>query len=135
MSGVHIYRKPDLRSERARLEAVVDGLRRQQEKMMKRIKDQRQELDGSLKKVLEQLMNFNKVYEDLIQKKESKLFAESMNDKVLRRVLDCLDQTEDDGWEFVTEVNGVKVHRKFMPTLDGRMSKYVCVKVRRKESA
>jgi hypothetical protein len=45
-------------------------------------------------------------------------------------VLDCLDETEGDGWEFVTEAKGVRVHRKFLPSIDGRVSKYCCVKVK-----
>lgn len=49
-------------------------------------------------------------------------------------MLDCLDETEADGWEFVTESRGVRVHRKFLPSLDGKVSKYCCVKVRRRRS-
>eukprot|EP00624_Nannochloropsis_granulata_P000143 evm.model.NODE_1050_length_13595_cov_28.766165.2 len=35
---------------------------------------------------------------------------------------------EADGWEFVTETNGVRVHRKSLPSMDGKLSKYCCVK-------
>ena len=45
-------------------------------------------------------------------------------------MLDCLDQTEEDGWEFVVHSKGVRVHRKTLPSIDGRLSRYCCVKVR-----
>jgi hypothetical protein len=51
---------------------------------------------------------------------------------VLKRVLDCLDQTEADGWEYVTTSKGVTVHRKILPGLDGKMTNYCCVKVRKR---
>lgn len=44
-------------------------------------------------------------------------------------MLDCLDQTEADGWEYVTTSKGVTVHRKILPGLDGKMTNYCCVKV------
>lgn len=47
-------------------------------------------------------------------------------------MLDCLDQTEADGWEYVTTSKGVTVHRKILPGLDGKMTNYCCVKVRRR---
>lgn len=120
--------KPDLRKERARFEGMVEKLREQQEKMMRQWSAQRGDLDATLKRLMEQLLNFNRLYDDLIARKESNLYAESLNDKVLRRVLECLDQGEEDGWEFVTETKGIKVHRKNLPSMDGRVSKYCCVK-------
>ena len=39
-----------------------------------------------------------------------------------------MDESEEHGWEFVTERKGVMVHRKFMPALDGVMSKFCCVR-------
>lgn len=120
--------KKQLRSERARLEGVVERLREQQERMTRQWTAQKGELDLSLKRLLEQLLRFNRLYDDLIARKESNLYADSLNDKVLRRALECLDQGEADGWEFVTETNGVRVHRKSLPSMDGKLSKYCCVK-------
>jgi hypothetical protein len=120
--------KTDLRRERARFERLVENLKQQQEKLMGQFSQQRGEMDASLKKLLEQLKGFNRLYDDLVARKESTLYAEAMNDKVLRRVLACLDETEADGWEFVGETQGVRVHRKNLPALDGRLSKFACVK-------
>jgi len=120
--------KAQLRSERARLEGVVEKLREQQERMMRQWAAQKGELDHALKRLLEQLLSFNRLYDDLIARKESNLYADSLNDKVLRRALECLDQGEADGWEFVTETKGVRVHRKSLPSMDGKLSKYCCVK-------
>ncbi len=120
--------KTDLRRERARFEDLVEGLKQQQEKVMGQFSQQRREMDASLKKLMEQLKGFNRLYDDLVARKESSLYAEALNDKVLRRVLACLDETEADGWEFVGETQGVKVHRKNLPALDGRLSKFACVK-------
>jgi hypothetical protein len=120
--------KKQLRSERARLEGIVERLREQQERMTRQWTAQKGELDLSLKRLLEQLLRFNRLYDDLIARKESNLYADSLNDKVLRRALECLDQGEADGWEFVTETNGVRVHRKSLPSMDGKLSKYCCVK-------
>ena len=119
----------DLRRERARFERLVDSLRQQQERFMAQFSSQRRELDASLKKLLDQLMRFNRLYDDLVARKESTLYAEAMNDKTLRRVLACLDETEADGWELVTDSGGVKVHRKNLPAMDGRMTRFCCVKV------
>lgn len=124
----HTCSKTDLRRERARFEGLVENLRQQQEKLMGQFSSQRRELDASLKKLLEQLKGFNRLYDDLVARKESSLYAEAMNDKVLRRVLACLDETEADGWEFVGETHGVRVHRKNLPALDGRLTKFACVK-------
>lgn len=120
--------KKQLRSEKDRLEGVVERLREQQERMMRQWTAQKGDLDLSFKRLLEQLLRFNRLYDDLIARKESNLYADSLNDKVLRRALDCLDQGEADGWEFVTDTNGVRVHRKSLPSMDGKLSKYCCVK-------
>jgi hypothetical protein len=120
--------KAGVRVERARLEGVVERLREQQERMLRHWSHQRGELDATLKRVMEQLLNFNRLYDDLIARKESNLYADSLNDKVLRRVLECLDQGEEDGWELVSDAKGVTVHRKNLPSMDGRVSKYCCVK-------
>lgn len=120
--------KAGVRVERARLEGVVERLREQQERMLRHWSHQRGELDATLKRVMEQLLNFNRLYDDLIARKESNLYADSLNDKVLRRVLECLDQGEADGWELVSDAKGVTVHRKNLPSMDGRVSKYCCIK-------
>jgi hypothetical protein len=47
---------------------------------------------------------------------------------VLKRVLDCLDEGEAQGWELVTDKKGVKVHKKTMASITGKASRYCCVK-------
>jgi len=44
------------------------------------------------------------------------------------RVMSVMDEQEEHGWEFVTQRKGVMVHRKFMPALNGVMSKFCCVR-------
>jgi len=39
-----------------------------------------------------------------------------------------MDETEAHGWEHVTHRRGITVHRKFMPALNGVMSKFCCVR-------
>jgi hypothetical protein len=39
-----------------------------------------------------------------------------------------MNETEAHGWEHVTHRRGITVHRKFMPALNGVMSKFCCVR-------
>lgn len=54
--------------------------------------------------------------------------VESLNEHVLERVLNCMSEDEKHGWEFVASRRGITVHRKFMPTWNGIMSKFCCVR-------
>lgn len=80
-----------------------------------------------------QVLRSQRLYEELVLRKESRLYVEHMNDKALKRVLDCLAETEEEGWELVAKKDKgeVVVYRKCMPGLDGKPSKFHCVKVGR----
>lgn len=75
-------KKPEVRDERLRWEEALELLKLQQEKMLKGLSGQTAEMERSLKVLREKLMTFNQMYEDLITRKETKLYVETMNDKV-----------------------------------------------------
>jgi hypothetical protein len=108
---VGVIRKGDLRAEKKYLESMVALVRSQQDRMLRDLGHQRKDMEMTLKQLRDQLFRFNKVgqphclsarrgrfngrpvadgggvlvvqmYEDLIFKKETKLYIESMNDKV-----------------------------------------------------
>ncbi|EWM20404.1 START-like domain protein, partial [Nannochloropsis gaditana] len=54
--------------------------------------------------------------------------VEAANEHMLSRVLSVMNETEAHGWEHVTHRRGITVHRKFMPALNGVMSKFCCVR-------
>jgi hypothetical protein len=84
--------------------------------------------------------------------------VESLNEQLLEKVMSCMKEDErcvggpgsaeerrwhhdlrrvlswrgdgSDGWEFVVCRRGITVHRKFMPAVNGVMSKFCCVRVR-----
>lgn len=74
--------KPDLRTERQKWDEAIELLKGQQEKVMKGFLSQAQDMEKSLKSLRERLNAFNQMYEDLITRKETKLYVETMNDKV-----------------------------------------------------
>lgn len=74
--------KPDLRTERQKWDEAIELLKGQQEKVMKGFLSQAQDMERSLKSLRERLNAFNQMYEDLITRKETKLYVETMNDKV-----------------------------------------------------
>ncbi|KAM3570646.1 hypothetical protein VYU27_007289 [Nannochloropsis oceanica] len=54
--------------------------------------------------------------------------VEAANEHLLEKVMSVMDETEAHGWEHVTHRRGITVHRKFMPALNGVMSKFCCVR-------
>jgi len=128
-----VSKKLDIRKERQFFEESVEQLRGQHENLMKQLRSQKRDIEQALKQMKDQVLRSQRLYEELVLRKESRLFVEHMNDKALKRVLDCLAETEEDGWELVAkkEKGDVVVHRKFMAGLDGIPSRFCCIKVRR----
>ena len=82
-------------------------------------------LDQQLKLLQEKLLNTNKLYEELLNKKRSELVYTTMNDETLHKVLSLIDP-KNFGWKFISksDVGDIQVFRRFLP---GPSSQYACV--------
>lgn len=82
-------------SSKGDLHETIEQLKSHQEVLVNKLKKQRSEIEQNLKTLLEQLLKTSNVYDELIQRKESKLYYETLNDKVRY-------QGGMDGWMGVT---------------------------------
>ena len=92
---------------------------------------ERNRIENVFDNLKEKIQQSNELYDEIVARTQSKLYYDKLNDKVLKRILDCLDEDEEQGWELVSSPNagnGPLVHRKNLPSIDGHFSKYCCVK-------
>ena len=128
---ISFSKKLDIRKERQSFEEAIEQFRGQHDNLMKQLRTQKKDIEQALKQMKDQVLRSQRLYEELVLRKESRLYVEHMNDKALKRVLDCLAETEADGWELVAKKDKgeVVVYRKLMAGLDGVPSRFCCVKV------
>mmetsp|Transcript_9735 Transcript_9735/g.13308 ORF Transcript_9735/g.13308 Transcript_9735/m.13308 type:complete len:557 (-) Transcript_9735:40-1710(-) len=85
------------------------------------------QLDSAVRTLQEKLQASESVYDELIGRKKAAVHYSLMNDIVLNKVLNLIDQN-DPGWELIRSDGDINVYRKFIRGGETFGSQYACVK-------
>mmetsp|Transcript_25777 Transcript_25777/g.33788 ORF Transcript_25777/g.33788 Transcript_25777/m.33788 type:complete len:543 (+) Transcript_25777:115-1743(+) len=128
LGNVASVTKKQLAAQQAVIQTAIDNLKQQVVQFITPLEEAQAQLEKDLKERYEQLMASNRLYEELVARRQSQIYVDKLNDQTLRKVLECLDEGPEDQWELISDKHGVEVSRKFMETQDSRGGKYCCVK-------